>query len=171
MLPNVLEEQNVRHYIPSSQPQVKINFYQVSSKGVTIQPRVIEVSKTKHEANNTNIFPTRNLLSKPIDKLIEEANDKLKAIHNDDSVEITEDKGVEEMQDVEKFKSELWVDKYNPKNFIDLITDERINREFLTWMKSWDKIVFPKKQKPRQAFLFYNSTPSFSVLYIIKSVE
>lgn len=35
--------------------------------------------------------------------------------------------------------------KYEPKRFIDLLSDELINRNVLTWMKSWDEIVFHKK--------------------------
>ncbi|CAI5720669.1 unnamed protein product [Hyaloperonospora brassicae] len=39
----------------------------------------------------------------------------------------------------------LWLDKYRPKSFLDLLSDERTNREVLTWIKSWDQYVFPKK--------------------------
>ena len=39
----------------------------------------------------------------------------------------------------------LYTEKYKPKNYSDLLTEERINREILTWMKSWDDIVFNKK--------------------------
>ena len=36
----------------------------------------------------------------------------------------------------------LWVDKYRPRKFLDLLSDEQINREVLRWLKSWDRIVF-----------------------------
>ena len=39
----------------------------------------------------------------------------------------------------------LFTDKYKPTKYIDLITEEKVNREILTWMKSWDEIVFNKK--------------------------
>jgi len=39
----------------------------------------------------------------------------------------------------------LFTDKYMPKTYVDLLTEEKINRELLTWMKSWDEIVFHKK--------------------------
>ncbi|KAJ3087234.1 Chromosome transmission fidelity protein 18 [Quaeritorhiza haematococci] len=35
-----------------------------------------------------------------------------------------------------------WVNKYSPRMYIDLIGDERINREVLTWVKQWDHCVF-----------------------------
>ena len=34
--------------------------------------------------------------------------------------------------------TELFVDKYMPKTFVDLLSDDKINREFFAWLKSWD---------------------------------
>lgn len=55
--------------------------------------------------------------------------------------------------------NELWVDKYRPQSYLDLLSDETVNRQFLHWLKLWDKIVFnrnimkPKrKQLPFQPF-------------------
>jgi chromosome transmission fidelity protein 18 len=45
-------------------------------------------------------------------------------------------------------KNEIWLEKYRPQKFADLLTDERINREILTWLKSWDEIVFNRKFNP-----------------------
>lgn len=36
----------------------------------------------------------------------------------------------------------LWVDKYRPKSYLDLLSDESTNRNLLTWLKMWDKMVF-----------------------------
>jgi hypothetical protein len=33
---------------------------------------------------------------------------------------------------------------------LDLLTDEAQNRNVLTWIKSWDDIVFPEKEKFNQ---------------------
>lgn len=38
----------------------------------------------------------------------------------------------------------LWVEKYKPKGYCDLLSDESTNRSLLTWLKMWDKIVFGK---------------------------
>ena len=43
----------------------------------------------------------------------------------------------------EALSSYLWIDKYNSKKFFDLLTDEVINRNVLTWLKTWDELVFP----------------------------
>lgn len=38
--------------------------------------------------------------------------------------------------------AQLWVDKYRPKAFVDLLSEDRVNRQVLGWLKSWDPIVF-----------------------------
>ncbi|XP_018307581.1 chromosome transmission fidelity protein 18 homolog isoform X1 [Mycetomoellerius zeteki] len=49
---------------------------------------------------------------------------------------------------------ELWVDKYRPRSYIELLSDETVNRQLLHWLKLWDKVVFkknvikPKKKLP-----------------------
>ncbi|KAK0093770.1 hypothetical protein PV326_012707 [Microctonus aethiopoides] len=58
-----------------------------------------------------------------------------------------------------KIDDELWVDKYRPKSYMDLLSDETINRDFLRWMKLWDKVVFHRELKPRKRPLPTN--PSF----------
>lgn len=40
---------------------------------------------------------------------------------------------------------DLWVKKYAPKNFSELLSAERLNRNVLRYMKSWDLYVFNKK--------------------------
>ena len=44
-------------------------------------------------------------------------------------------------------ETQMWVDKYTSEKFFDLLTDEVVNRNVLTWLKSWDEIVFPEKAK------------------------
>ncbi|KAK9821413.1 hypothetical protein WJX81_000979 [Elliptochloris bilobata] len=37
---------------------------------------------------------------------------------------------------------ELWVDRYRPRVFFNLLSDEATNRETLRWLKGWDACVF-----------------------------
>ncbi|CAO2822484.1 unnamed protein product [Amaranthus hypochondriacus] len=37
---------------------------------------------------------------------------------------------------------ELWVNKYAPRSFTELLSDELTNREVLSWFKQWDASVF-----------------------------
>ena len=36
----------------------------------------------------------------------------------------------------------LWVEKYSPRSFLELLGDEEINREVLRWLKRWERCVF-----------------------------
>lgn len=40
--------------------------------------------------------------------------------------------------------SNLWVEKYKPSKYLDLLSDESTNRNLLKWLKMWDKIVFQR---------------------------
>ncbi|CAP24316.1 Protein CBG03417 [Caenorhabditis briggsae] len=42
-------------------------------------------------------------------------------------------------------ESSLWVNKYEAKNFADLLSDSTVNRNILTWLKMWDECVFQRK--------------------------
>ncbi|TFY77930.1 hypothetical protein EWM64_g6081 [Hericium alpestre] len=46
--------------------------------------------------------------------------------------------------------SELWIDRYRPKRFVDLLGDERLHREVTTWVKEWDHCVFGKRKAKRK---------------------
>lgn len=52
--------------------------------------------------------------------------------------------------------STLWVDKYKPKKYIDLLSDESTNRDLLCWIKMWDKIVFGRYINLMQLFAVLN---------------
>ncbi|KAF8599065.1 P-loop containing nucleoside triphosphate hydrolase protein [Ceratobasidium sp. AG-I] len=41
----------------------------------------------------------------------------------------------------------MWVDRYRPKCFTDLLGDERVHRETMAWLKEWDQCVFGKRKR------------------------
>lgn len=60
----------------------------------------------------------------------------------------------------------LWVEKYRPKKYIDLLSDESSNRSLLQWLKLWDKVVFnrevgKKGVKPGELSNFNKKTGRF----------
>ena len=53
-------------------------------------------------------------------------------------------------QESQTIDSQLWTDKYSPKLFKELISDERQNRRCLNWFKQWkikETIRFSRKEK------------------------
>lgn len=45
----------------------------------------------------------------------------------------------------------LWVDRYRPSRFTELMGNERAGRETMGWVKQWDWCVFGKKKCKRRA--------------------
>ncbi|NXE44295.1 CTF18 protein, partial [Ptilorrhoa leucosticta] len=50
----------------------------------------------------------------------------------------------------------LWVDKFTPRRYMELLSDDYTNRCLLKWLKLWDTVVFgkdkaAKKPKPSSA--------------------
>ncbi|CAO1622886.1 unnamed protein product [Jaminaea pallidilutea] len=43
----------------------------------------------------------------------------------------------------------VWVEKYRPKRFAELLGDERVHREVMGWLREWDACVFRRKTKKR----------------------
>ncbi|CAL1384459.1 unnamed protein product [Linum trigynum] len=79
------------------------------------------------------------LLVEPISVLFEKAdqlafNKALKA-----TAEVQDDAVVSHAGVVHE---KLWVDKYAPNSFTELLSDEQTNREVLLWLKQWDSCVF-----------------------------
>ncbi|CAI5447909.1 unnamed protein product [Caenorhabditis angaria] len=50
-----------------------------------------------------------------------------------------------EIEEENQTESALWVDKYEAKNFAELLSDDTVNRNILTWLKMWDECVFKRK--------------------------
>ncbi|KAI9201867.1 uncharacterized protein BJ171DRAFT_196839 [Polychytrium aggregatum] len=49
--------------------------------------------------------------------------------------------------DKAKHRHDLFVNKYSPRTYIDLVGDESINREVLIWVKEWEYCVFGKSSR------------------------
>ncbi|XP_045774328.1 chromosome transmission fidelity protein 18 homolog isoform X3 [Maniola jurtina] len=58
---------------------------------------------------------------------------------------------VQEVQSEENNEpSDLWVERYRPKSYIDLLSEEPVNRALLHWLHLWDKVVFKKDVKTKE---------------------
>ncbi|VDM71581.1 unnamed protein product [Strongylus vulgaris] len=42
-------------------------------------------------------------------------------------------------------ESSMWVNKYTPRLYTDLLSDDGINRTLMSWVKLWDECVFKRK--------------------------
>eukprot|EP00116_Pleurobrachia_bachei_P000811 sb/3461073/ len=46
-------------------------------------------------------------------------------------------------------EANLWVDKFLPKKYVELLSDDGVNRQVLHWLKLWDGIVFGRKMREK----------------------
>ncbi|KAG9288031.1 hypothetical protein G9A89_017626 [Geosiphon pyriformis] len=87
-----------------------------------------------------------------IDREATESNRSSKHLIKDDSNKQSTPK---------KIGTKLWVDKYRPKYYIDLLGDEKGNRAVLKWVKQWDTCVFGTKPKEGNFEHIKNQDPWF----------
>nr|XP_057946609.1 chromosome transmission fidelity protein 18 homolog isoform X2 [Doryrhamphus excisus] len=55
----------------------------------------------------------------------------------------------EDAEDSEGRSCRLWVDRFSPRHYTELLSDDFTNRCLLKWLKLWDTVVFGKERKTR----------------------
>ncbi|XP_075292983.1 chromosome transmission fidelity protein 18 homolog isoform X2 [Opisthocomus hoazin] len=56
----------------------------------------------------------------------------------------------------------LWVDKFTPRRYVELLSDDYTNRCLLKWLKLWDTVVFGKEKAGKKAKPSAEPHPAFS---------
>lgn len=82
---------------------------------------------------------SNGLISEPINVLLQRMEQEAftKALQAS-----SEDQSDEILPETQVMHEKLWVDKYAPNSFTELLSDEQTNREVLLWFKQWDSCVF-----------------------------
>ncbi|XP_062508820.1 chromosome transmission fidelity protein 18 homolog [Corticium candelabrum] len=84
-------------------------------------------------------------------RLIEEStrlSDELKGASRESLEDNEGNEGVKDVEMLEKKEETtnseytLWVDKYSPRQFTELLSDDGTNRLLLSWLKLWDGVVY-----------------------------
>eukprot|EP00850_Spirogloea_muscicola_P004567 SM000019S05111 [mRNA] locus=s19:1074054:1081504:+ [translate_table: standard] len=93
----------------------------------------------------SQMFPDVNcLLSQPVEKMVELVEHaRLQKIVDDADRALAAESATSPPSAVQ---AQLWVDKYTPRAFTELLSDEQTNREVLKWLKDWDGLVFGTRQ-------------------------
>ncbi|XP_059199343.1 chromosome transmission fidelity protein 18 homolog [Centropristis striata] len=60
-----------------------------------------------------------------------------------------EDEENDDPEDAEGRASRLWVDRFSPRHYTELLSDDFTNRCLLKWLKLWDTVVFGRERKSR----------------------
>ncbi|KAF9191281.1 hypothetical protein BGZ50_009496 [Haplosporangium sp. Z 11] len=125
-----------------------------SSAGTTFYlAKKVRVDHSKHsflEQLKLSEMNAKPLLSMPIHRMMDELDAEIKVQRQEalNRLEYGDYDAPDLGSDNSKDSNErLWVDKYRPKKYTDLMGDERVNREVLSWIKEWDQCVFGRKKK------------------------
>uniref|UniRef100_A0A6A7G3E8 Chromosome transmission fidelity protein 18 homolog n=1 Tax=Hirondellea gigas TaxID=1518452 RepID=A0A6A7G3E8_9CRUS len=93
----------------------------------------------------SNASQYSSLLSIPIRELIDTVEEEATERALEERM-VSEERNLPAAVSEVKPPDQLWVDKYAPKSFLELLSDEKINREVLQWLKEWDITVFGEKR-------------------------
>ncbi|KAL5018093.1 hypothetical protein ScPMuIL_003815 [Solemya velum] len=114
------------------------NMKQVQLLATPISVLRQQVEDERHEMLMAESEKITSQINKEIDKDLGFVED-----FNQTEESTVEDSSVPELNKL------LWVEKYAPKKYTDLLSEESINRTLLHWLKLWDYVVFGKELKVR----------------------
>ncbi|NXN55843.1 CTF18 protein, partial [Rynchops niger] len=84
-------------------------------------------------------------------------------LDSDTSTESPEPSGEAEPADEEDSAPHcLWVDKFTPRRYMELLSDDYTNRCLLKWLKLWDTVVFGKEKVVKKAKPSAEAHPPFN---------
>jgi DNA repair exonuclease SbcCD nuclease subunit len=144
------ESEYLHYFLPEFRKPLKLRMKSYDLDGKSFENRdfvVASVPEKKFNEENTinedelNGLIEQSLLEVPISKLKREIAEETVERNLNSQAQAFQ---VEDQAILNK-EFQLWTDKYLPKSFFELLSDDKINREVLTWLKTWDPVVFKKK--------------------------
>ncbi|KAG8699473.1 hypothetical protein FRC08_005294 [Ceratobasidium sp. 394] len=119
-------------------------FSYVSARDFAGRPVIVPRRKKSSQAASTTRTSRdlEGLLEVPTHRMLEKMS--LDAITNGTRVQnVARENGTTG----ESVGCSMWVDQYKPKVFTDLLGDERVHRETMSWLKEWDQCVFGRRKR------------------------
>ncbi|RDB21482.1 Chromosome transmission fidelity protein 18 [Hypsizygus marmoreus] len=138
-----------------------------SIRATTFDGKVVNLKrkpKVSHIARNRispNYSTQRmgNLLDVPIHRLMDDLSTATAA-----RLRLIEQTSTRVSRATEAIEDTLWVDRYRPRKFTELMGNERVAREMMAWVKQWDWCVFGNKKgkkRPRDGDEHYNADDQY----------
>ncbi|PRP79624.1 chromosome transmission fidelity factor [Planoprotostelium fungivorum] len=93
--------------------------------------------KTFRKSGQLLATPINDLLDQMTNERIEKAYQKVQ-----EAEKIAAGKQTFRKQKTASASNQMWVDKYKPTRFMELLSSEQSNRAVLQWLKNWDETVF-----------------------------
>ena len=102
--------------------------------------------KADGDSVNASALKKTHLLAKPVREMVAEVDASRTRRAEDAAAALANAKAAASQTPNNK----LWVDKYRPRSYLDLLSDEQANRDILKWIKSWDGCVFGRTAAPKK---------------------
>lgn len=135
-------------FTPSSGPTIPPSGPCITARTFDGKP-VYFRRKSKKKIPNCNLTTTARSISRLLDLPIHRMLDSLSAgLVN--QLQQSEQEPLSAAAENSPKEDTLWVDRYRPTRFTELLGNERIARETLTWVKRWDLCVFGKRPKDKR---------------------
>ncbi|XP_066545083.1 chromosome transmission fidelity protein 18 homolog isoform X2 [Amia ocellicauda] len=103
------------------------------------------------ERRHLQVVEESQRLTELLNSRIDQAFGEVDGKETEERIEEEEGEGGEEHQ--ESSVSRLWVDKFSPRHFTELLSDDFTNRCLLKWLKLWDKVVFGREKPVKKAIV------------------
>ncbi|KAJ7632861.1 P-loop containing nucleoside triphosphate hydrolase protein [Roridomyces roridus] len=158
-LPSIAEAFGIPTLLrPAAAPVPSQHFVKATTfSGKTVQiRRKTKVSHEKRDKLKTFSERMGNLLDVPIHRMME-------SLSVETATRLLEADRQSTLPEPEQEET-LWVDRYRPRKFADLMGNERVARETMAWVKQWDWCVFGKmkgKKRPREGDEGFDATDEY----------
>ncbi|KAG6832058.1 hypothetical protein H0H92_005480 [Tricholoma furcatifolium] len=104
-----------------------------------------KIERTARDKLRSTTERMGNLLDVPIHRLMDQLS--VKAVNDLQ----TRDGFSDASSSTRPVEETLWVDRYRPHRFTELMGNERVAREIMAWVKQWDWCVFGKRKGKKRA--------------------
>ncbi|KZT09714.1 uncharacterized protein LAESUDRAFT_722683 [Laetiporus sulphureus 93-53] len=107
-------------------------------------------SESYASSSNATERPFSKLLDMPIHRLLDQLSAETAARLSCQDAEAAVAAAAGPSQANSSADATLWVDRYRPRRFTDLLGDDRVHREVVAWVKEWDYCVFGRNARGRK---------------------
>lgn len=125
--------------------QDDVNYF-ISSNGTKIELKKKNDTSEHHDDQQnmqSNVWKNDESYGININDLLNNLENQTED-HDDD----THEKEYGTQQNISQDNT-LWVEKWKPKKFVDLVGNEATNRRLLSWLRQWTPIVFKEQLPPK----------------------
>ncbi|WFD31172.1 Chromosome transmission fidelity protein 18 [Malassezia sp. CBS 17886] len=137
----------VPRYIPAEPIAV-----QTMSGEIVVLPRRRRTKGWRAAAMSVDEGTPLGLLSAPVHRVMAEMETEKRTQRDADAPLSTRTSGAGSVpQKAHRAAADhtMWVDRYRPHTFSELLGDDRVHRDALRWVKEWDPCVFGRRAPPR----------------------